>query len=631
MRDAFFDEVHRIAARDPEVIFLTADMGALSLDKFKAELPDQYVNVGVAEQNLVSVAAGLALGGKKVFIYSIAPFVTQRNYEQIKVDLSGMHLPVTIVGSGPGITYGSDGPTHHAIQDVAIMRALPGMTILTPSDSTMAAAAARIGYKNDGPTYVRIDKGKPPLLYEAGDDFAKGMALLKEGRDVVLVATGIMVPQAFKVAEELAKHSVDAGILDLYRIKPIDEALLLKLLEGSRAVVTIEEHSVVGGVGSAVVEIMADNGKNLPVQRIGIPEENCPGYGDREWMHSCYGLHVEGITRRVLGWLGTRSGQASREGSSKNPAGSKLALEDFARCFGTTVEEIPNDCREYIARADFRYQRLAGEERDRTILGVLKKIESDTQIIGAPERWAAWERGWQENLRDFSDGGYDLSKLVPKFIRSGQAIRLDGDYVMPLSADFELDCYSVYRLWLFRKYLSGFDSIYEFGCGTGFNLALLAQLFPGKRLYGLDFVPSSVNLVNKLREVYHWNISGHLFDMLHPDESFKVDDNSAICTIGAVEQLASKFEPFLQFLLKRSPSLCLHVEPTIELYDENNLVDYLAMKFHRKRGYTENFLSRLRELEAENRVEILKVKRPFFGSLYMEGYPHIVWRPRKGA
>jgi len=307
----------------------------------------------------------------------------------------------------------------------------------------------------------------------------------------------------------------------------------------------------------------------------------------------------------------------------------EVTLEDFARSFGTTVEDIPDDCRELIIKNNFGYEILAGEERDKVMLDVLKKIESDQQIIGAPERQTTWEKGWEENLQDFANSGYDLNKLVPRFIRPNQAIRLDQNYIMPSNPNFELDYFSVFRLWLFRKYLKDFGSLYEFGCGSGFNLAVLAQLYPEKKLYGLDFVPSSVNLVNKLGEVYGWNMSGHLFDMLRPDESFKIDDNSAIFTIGTVEQLAGNFEAFLQFVLKRSPELCLHVEPTIELYDENNLIDYLAMKFHRKRGYTEKYLTRLGELEAQKKIEILKVKRPFFGSLYMEGYSYMVWRPRR--
>lgn len=307
----------------------------------------------------------------------------------------------------------------------------------------------------------------------------------------------------------------------------------------------------------------------------------------------------------------------------------QVKLDDFARSFGTTIEDIPHDCREQISKSDFKYRILAEEERDRVILDVLRRIESDKQIVGIEERRNTWERGWSENLQEFLKSGYNLNKLVPKFFRPDQTIRLNQNYIIPSNPNFELDYFSVFRLWLFRKYLKDFDSIYEFGCGTGFNLAVLAQLYPEKRLYGLDFVPSSVALVNKLGETYNWNISGHLFDMLDPDESFKIDSNSVVFTIATIEQLAGNCELFLQFILRRPPELCLQVEPAIELYDENNLIDYLAMEFHRKRGYTENYLTLLRELETQNRVKVLKSKRLFFGSLYHEAYSYIIWKPSK--
>ncbi len=164
-RDAFFDELYAIAMEDRNIMFLTADMGAFSLAKFKKDLPEQYINVGVAEQTLVSVAAGLALGGKRVFIYAMAAFITQRCYEQIKIDLCQMRLPVTIIGSGPGLTYGSEGPTHHAINDVAIMKVLPEMMIITPRDPEEAKEAARIAYGRQMPVYIRLAKGKLPAVY----------------------------------------------------------------------------------------------------------------------------------------------------------------------------------------------------------------------------------------------------------------------------------------------------------------------------------------------------------------------------------------------------------------------------------------------------------------------------------
>jgi len=164
-RDAFFEELLAVASKDKDVILLTADMGAWGLSKFKASLPNQFINVGVAEQNMVSVAAGLALGGKKVFIYTIASFATQRCYEQIKIDLCQMKLPVTIIGAGPGLSYGSDGPTHHATNDTAIMQALPDMIITTVQTAKDAEEAVEIAYRSDTPVYVRLARGELALSY----------------------------------------------------------------------------------------------------------------------------------------------------------------------------------------------------------------------------------------------------------------------------------------------------------------------------------------------------------------------------------------------------------------------------------------------------------------------------------
>jgi len=308
---------------------------------------------------------------------------------------------------------------------------------------------------------------------------------------------------------------------------------------------------------------------------------------------------------------------------------NEITLEDFAHSFGTTVEDISGDCQRLIAGFAFeKYKVLKGKKQNAVILGVIKKIVADQQVIGAPGRQDIWQGGWTETLNDFIKSGYDLNKLTPKFIRPGQVVRFNQDYVLPANSNFELDYFKIFRQWLFNKYLGDFDTIYEFGCGTGFNLVALAQLYPEKELHGLDFVPSSRDLVNKIGEIYGWNMTGHLFDMLSPDVDFKIKSNSAVFTIGAIEQLASKFEAFLQFLLQASPGICVHVEPTIELYDENNLIDYLAIQFHKKRGYTEGYLPRLRELEAQGKIEILKVQRLFFGSLYMEGYTYIIWRTK---
>lgn len=633
IRDAFFDEIYSIASKNSNVMFLTADMGALSLDRFKKDLPKQYINVGIAEQNLVSIAAGLALAGKKVFAYTIASFMVQRCYEQVKIDLCVMRLPVTIIGSGPGITYSSEGPTHHTIGDIAIMRVLPGMTILNPSDSLTAAAVAQLSYKSDGPVYVRIDKGKLPVIHDKKEDFSDGLTVLKEGRDIMIIATGIMVHHAFRVAEKLAKHSVDAGIIDLYRLKPINEDLLLSFIEKSKGIVTLEEHSVIGGVGSAVSEILVDKGKSLPVKRIGIPDKYCLEYGSRDWMYSFYGLDVADITDTILKWQPKDSYSSRKkfnqgaEGLPEDSTYSELTLEDFAHLLGTTVEDISRECRELIDKTDFRYRILLGDERNKVLLDVLKKIDSGTLGIAGLQKKTVWEKGWAENLNNFLEKGYDLEQLTPKYYRPGQSIRVNRKYAKGYDPNFEYNFFKVLRLWLYKKYLKDAGSVYEFGCGPGHNLIALAKLYPEKEIYGLDWANSSMTLVNKIAEVYKLKIKGYLFDMLNPDESLQFDRDSAVITMGALEQLGSDYLAFLQFVLRNAPIVCVNVEPFCELYDENNLLDYVAISHHKKRNLLGDYLASLRELESEGKIAIEKIQRVFMGGVLEDGWSYVVWRP----
>ena len=300
---------------------------------------------------------------------------------------------------------------------------------------------------------------------------------------------------------------------------------------------------------------------------------------------------------------------------------------DFAKSFGATLDDFSVECRNAMHGGDFLYEIPDKESRDNIILTVLKKMQDDRQVIGAEERQMEWERGWAENLQNFINTGGSLESLVPKFIRENQPIRFNGDYIIPRNPKFEYDYMTVFRIWLFQKYLSSFKKIYEFGCGTGLNLVLLSSLFPDKEFHGLDFVQSSVDLVNKIGVSRNWNIKGHFFDMIRPDESVTLDEESAIITFGAVEQLAGRFEYFIRYLLKNKPGLCLHIEPTLELYDENSLFDYLSIMFHRKRGYTEGLLPYLQILDDQGNIQLLKVKRLYFGSLFMEGYTYFVWRP----
>lgn len=305
----------------------------------------------------------------------------------------------------------------------------------------------------------------------------------------------------------------------------------------------------------------------------------------------------------------------------------EVTKKDLACSFGASEDEFSAECLQAINNCDLTYATLDQKQRDEVILCVLKKIASDTQVIGAEERTSVWEQGWAENLEAFKSQNYSLEALIPKFIRENQPIRYNGDYIIPSNPRFEFDYMTVFRIWLFQKYLSNYANIYEFGCGSGLNLVLLASLFPDKNLFGLDFVQPPVDLVNTIGKAHNWRMTGYHFDMINPDHSFNLVGNSAIFTFGALEQLASKTENFLQYLLAKKPGICIHVEPTVELYDENLLFDYLAIQFHRKRGYTEQLLPRLQQLAAEDRIRILGSKRLSFGSLFLEGYTYTVWQP----
>lgn len=303
MRDAFFNNLYKIARKDKDVTIVSADMGAPSLDQFRTDLKGQFVNVGIAEHNMVTVATGLAMSGKKVFIYAIMPFVTSRCYEMIKVDLSLMNIPVTAVGVGAGFSYDDSGPTHHSTEDISIMRSLPNMTILNSSDSIMAGKFAGMACKLPGPSYVRLDRKIFPDIYNRGEDFNKGASVLKKGRDIWIIATGNMVHRAVEVSAELAGHSVNTGVIDLYRLKPVNEKLIIDAIKNSKGVVTIEEHLLMGGLGSIVAETLADNAINLPVKRIGIRDRYYYAYGGRDNIQRIAGLDRESIVKTILGWI----------------------------------------------------------------------------------------------------------------------------------------------------------------------------------------------------------------------------------------------------------------------------------------------------------------------------------------
>jgi len=319
---------------------------------------------------------------------------------------------------------------------------------------------------------------------------------------------------------------------------------------------------------------------------------------------------------------------AENASSMAAPQWRSLSKRDIAKLFGTEPRRIPGSCVELIEKNDFRYRELAGTERDAAILAVLKRISSkDLSVAGDSGARDRWERGWGENLSRLESRGSGLASLTPKYIRPNPTLRLNQKYIKSFDPEFELKWYEIFSRWLFLQYLSDVDVIYEFGCGSGINIATLARLFPKKKIVGLDWAKPSKRIIENLAERYGWNVEGHVFDFFHPDKGIRLARNSAVLTVGALEQTGTRYGAFMRFLLDSSPDVCVNVEPICEWYDPENLVDHLAMMFHSRRGYWRNFPQLLQELEAKKRVEILKMKRSFFGSEFIEGYSQTIWKP----
>lgn len=300
-RDAFIDTIFDQALANRNIIFISADLGAKALDRFRAEIPQQFIHAGICEQNMMDVAAGLAQNGKIVFVYAMGPFVTVRCLEQIKVALASMHLPCCIIGNGVGYSYDDAGPTHYATEDVTCMRSIAGCEVLTVGDTTSARRTALRACNEPALRYVRLDRTFLPDIYETGDDgfWNDGIRLIAEGKDLLLLSNGFMVQKSLKVREVLASSGIQAAVGDVFRIEPINGEVLRKVTAPFPKIVTIEEHFLNGGTGAAIAEAMADHGITKPLLRLGIPGEYRFDNGGRELILKAVGLGVEDMARKI--------------------------------------------------------------------------------------------------------------------------------------------------------------------------------------------------------------------------------------------------------------------------------------------------------------------------------------------
>jgi len=304
MRRTCLDRVHALARRDARVVFIGSDLGSGTLDAFKAEMPERFFMEGVAEQAVVGIAAGMAMEGYVPYVNTIATFLTRRCFEQVAVDLCLHNLPVRLIGNGGGLVYAPLGPTHLATEDMAIMRALPNMTVVAPADADEMTRFMDATLDWPGPIYIRLAKGGDPIVSRDGDGFGIGKAIslrdVPEG-GVALIAIGVMVNRALKAAETLAAQGIGAGVLNLHTLKPLDADAVLAQARRARAVFTLEEHSVTGGLGGAVAETLIEGLEGaLPVvRRLGIPDAFPAAYGSQDSLLEAFGLQPNQIAETV--------------------------------------------------------------------------------------------------------------------------------------------------------------------------------------------------------------------------------------------------------------------------------------------------------------------------------------------
>lgn len=308
MRNAFKSELNSIALKDDRIMLLSGDIGNRMFDEYKINFPNRFLNCGVAEANMMSMAAGMAMCGLVPITYTITPFTTIRCLEQIKIDVCYHNVPVIIVGVGSGLSYGELGVTHHSCDDIAFLRVLPNMTVLCPGDSFEVKLALRKAVELNGPVYIRLGKKGEPLVYKEEPQFQIGKGnILSAGEDVCLLSTGTVLPLVVKAGDELNSKGISTAVISFHTVKPLDKELLQEVFCKFKIVVTVEEHSLLGGFGSAIAEYVVTQENNTAnLISIGISDEFY--YDARNHDQACesYGLTSSNIVKRVENMIKNR-------------------------------------------------------------------------------------------------------------------------------------------------------------------------------------------------------------------------------------------------------------------------------------------------------------------------------------
>ena len=300
MRNTLVKTLLEIAKKDNRIFIITPDLGFSVWEEFEAKFPDRFINAGIAEANAIGMAGGLALCGKIVYVYSIVPFVTMRPFEQVRVDIAYMETNVRLVGVGAGVTYGSLGATHHAIEDIAIMRALPNMLVFSPCDPWEVEQGVKASINYKGPIYFRLGKKGEPIITPKDNEFSFGKAnIIKKGKDIFILFTGNIADEVMKLNELLEKEGIYAEITSMHTLKPFDYDYLDRILKTDKPIFTIEEHNVIGGLGSIVAEYIAEAGYKVRFKRFGIPDKYSHWVGGQKFIRDKLKLSAINIFRNI--------------------------------------------------------------------------------------------------------------------------------------------------------------------------------------------------------------------------------------------------------------------------------------------------------------------------------------------
>ena len=299
MRTAYLETLYELADKDKRVYALISDNGAIVYDQYRRDLPLQYLNLGISEANMLGMAAGMASCGKIPFAYTIGAFLAYRAYEFIRNDICLQKQNVKIVGTGAGEVYSALGPTHHSTEGLGGLRSLPGLTILCPASPLEVKKATVAAYKHIGPMYLRLGTNKETEIYSRDYEFEIGKGIvLREGNDITLIGTGSILKDILDVAELLSKDGIRASVINMHTLKPIDEGIILQAIEETGKIVTIEDHNIIGGLGSAVAEVIAESGKGVSFKRLGLKDFS-KGYGIYKQVKETNGIGIEQIGNEI--------------------------------------------------------------------------------------------------------------------------------------------------------------------------------------------------------------------------------------------------------------------------------------------------------------------------------------------